>query len=499
MVTGRNTRARGTASALVAFAFAAVASAAPAPAATSSSVVGATVPSATTLDMAGCPNSTGVTQFGVVLPGSSVRTTTDCTISFGSSNDTARLRAVQADATGTAMNRVTWTTGSGGVPSMRRVDMVDANIGYAVGGSGNVIKTTDGGATWSSVSITGDTDPLYQGVHAIDANVVWVSGNGGNVWRTVDGGSNWTQFAIGETTAALEQIVVNGDRIAAAGSGDTFLFSTDAGATWTVVGTGGGNLSAVALLDGGTMLSGGLNWGVRRSTNDGASWSTVFDPGGQIESIRVAADGTIWAAGANGIVGQSSDDGVTWTNVSLPTTDHVEGIFAFDDRTAFVGTRSSVGAWTTVDGGATWTSVDTTASQDIMDVGGVSFDRLITVGFGSQIRRLAQDQPITDFAASTADWSAGSSMFGACLASVGSGAFTDGTTWSVDAAGTAGDCAAVNTDPWNAISSTPSAVARVPSTTTAGTASLRFGMRTSASQPAGDYVAHITFEVVAPA
>ena len=62
-------------------------------AATSSSVVGATVPSATTLDASGCETDTAdVTDFGVVLAGTSAVTSLDCVIGFGSSNDTAMLR-----------------------------------------------------------------------------------------------------------------------------------------------------------------------------------------------------------------------------------------------------------------------------------------------------------------------------------------------------------------------------------------------------------------------
>ena len=73
-------------------------------AATSTTVVGATVPSATQLDHATCRTGmTGVTEFGSVLPGSSAVTSAGCTITFGSSNDTSRLRIRQFDGVGQAM------------------------------------------------------------------------------------------------------------------------------------------------------------------------------------------------------------------------------------------------------------------------------------------------------------------------------------------------------------------------------------------------------------
>lgn len=74
-------------------------------AASSSTTVAATVPSATSLDIAGCATGTsGVTTFGTVLPGSSSVTTGDCVVLFGSSNDTSQLRLYQADESGVAMH-----------------------------------------------------------------------------------------------------------------------------------------------------------------------------------------------------------------------------------------------------------------------------------------------------------------------------------------------------------------------------------------------------------
>ncbi len=72
--------------------------------ASSSTVVTATVPSATTIDTAACATGAmGVTDLGVVLPASNSVSTGDCTIAFGSSNDTSMLRAFQQDGTGVAM------------------------------------------------------------------------------------------------------------------------------------------------------------------------------------------------------------------------------------------------------------------------------------------------------------------------------------------------------------------------------------------------------------
>ncbi|MCW2923666.1 MAG: hypothetical protein JWM98_1070 [Thermoleophilia bacterium] len=79
-------------------------SALPSDAATSSVVVTMDVASATTLTPGGCATATpGVTDFGIVQPGTSVTTTIDCTILFGSSNDSSSLHIAQLDGAGDAM------------------------------------------------------------------------------------------------------------------------------------------------------------------------------------------------------------------------------------------------------------------------------------------------------------------------------------------------------------------------------------------------------------
>lgn len=62
------------------------------------------VPSATNLDASGCATGAGgATSFGTVLPGTSSVSTVDCTLEWGSSNDTAMLRVYQQDGFGGAM------------------------------------------------------------------------------------------------------------------------------------------------------------------------------------------------------------------------------------------------------------------------------------------------------------------------------------------------------------------------------------------------------------
>ena len=69
---------------------------------------------------------------------------------------------------------------------MNGVSFTDANNGTAVGDSGIILRTTNGGTNWTSQS-SGTTNHLY-GVSFTDANNGTVVGANGTILRTTTGG-----------------------------------------------------------------------------------------------------------------------------------------------------------------------------------------------------------------------------------------------------------------------------------------------------------------------
>ncbi len=114
--------------------------------ATSSTVVGATVPSATFIDDAGCPPfTTGITEFGTVMPGSSSVTSLDCSVVFGSSNDTSMLRIAQQDRLGTGMWRLTDGTLDTGAFGSPNGYVTDPYVGFFTNQGHAAARASDGG------------------------------------------------------------------------------------------------------------------------------------------------------------------------------------------------------------------------------------------------------------------------------------------------------------------------------------------------------------------
>jgi photosystem II stability/assembly factor-like uncharacterized protein len=90
---------------------------------------------------------------------------------------------------GSTWSTVYWTAGS-----LMAVDFPTATIGYVVGISGQRIKTTDGGITWAPL-----TNPLrinWWDVDFINADTGWIVGENASIYRTNDGGLTWdAQYA----------------------------------------------------------------------------------------------------------------------------------------------------------------------------------------------------------------------------------------------------------------------------------------------------------------
>lgn len=121
-----------------------------------------------------------------------------------------------------------WSTQSlpEGAPVPLDIQFVDAHRGWLVGtddevGEGWLLRTTDGGSTWSRVTLPRD-DALYA-VHFLDATRGWAGGDG--LWATGDGGATWRKVAAGDIRAIA---ALAGDRVWGFGTGT--LISTVDGA-----------------------------------------------------------------------------------------------------------------------------------------------------------------------------------------------------------------------------------------------------------------------------
>ena len=99
-----------------------------------------------------------------------------------------------------------------------------------------IFRTTDGGKTWTQVHQGGVAGPPLL---AKDGTLYWVRSPYGGIVKTNDGGLTWTQASRDGTVNISAPYVVElpDGRLAAAG-GRTVVISSDKGATWRAIGPG---------------------------------------------------------------------------------------------------------------------------------------------------------------------------------------------------------------------------------------------------------------------
>ena len=250
--------------------------------------------------------------------------------------------------------------------TLRSVQFLDANNGFVVGTSATkMAKTTDGGTTWT-------VDPLlpattYYDVEAFSTSRIIVGGTtntGANIRWTSDAGATWNPVAAGTSTiyslAFFDTLV----GFAGSSSGNSFK-TTDGGATWNPMVTGAGTTSTFysVLLDGSKLYLADDDSLLFVSSDSGATFSRInYLPAGMTNKIMRAvgvSDSNIFVVGDNGYFIKSTDNGATWnSNSKVVASGFVQGIWGNDSgKIISIGTSNPGHVLVSDDFGQTFTPV----------------------------------------------------------------------------------------------------------------------------------------------
>lgn len=208
-----------------------------------------------------------------------------------------------------------------------------------------VLKSTDGGSTWSTTPITFTTNQKRRTnrllKHPSNDNMIYASASDGKVYQTTDGGLTWPSIFSGIEFVSME--FKPGDPTIMYGStrAGKIYRSTNSGSNWTEVLAVSGALRVqlAVTADDDTYVYAvvansvrGLE-GVYLSTNSGATFTKVFDG----------------SVSGNNIMGSSCDGTVTG---GQGTYDICIAADPTNANTLFVG---GINTWKSVDGGSSWT------------------------------------------------------------------------------------------------------------------------------------------------
>src|SRR4051794_20793752 len=271
---------------------------------------------------------------------------------------------------------------------------LQGNRGYAVGEFGTMLRTDDGGATWTGVP-TGLTEDLDT-VRMISPDSVVIAG-GCPVRRSDDGGKTfrrlpWTASderctagvaALAFPTPAVGYLLLHNGNV---------LRSSDSGRTWArrtaIPGTPA--TSAASRVDptdlvltseqvGFASTSGG---NLFRTEDGGSTWTPAVDEPWAIRTVTFPTPDIGYASGDAAAVLRTTDGGRTWAEQALPAdAGGLASVRCAGPATCMGVTRQGDRLVRTADGGATWASL-APSTQALRAVAPISPSQAVAVGEG---------------------------------------------------------------------------------------------------------------------
>jgi photosystem II stability/assembly factor-like uncharacterized protein len=263
--------------------------------------------------------------------------------------------------------------------------------GYAVGGFGTLVRTDDGGSTWSGI-ITGVGSARLTDVDAVDANTV-VVGGGCILRRSTDGGTSFQRlpFTSSERNCPAEVrafsfpspdtgyvLVSDGTMLRTDDGGRTFSRKT--AVPGTLAGAGIAEPSDIFFTSATRGFASTRQGNLYRTTDGAESWTLVANDAAGFNDINFIGT-TGFAVGPSNNLHRSDDNGDMWTKRPLAGAPvrTLLSISCADPATCLIATEQGDVLIRTTDGGDTGSAV-TPSTLRIFAVGFSSATRAVAVG-----------------------------------------------------------------------------------------------------------------------
>lgn len=226
--------------------------------------------------------------------------------------------------------------------------------------NGTILKTTDGGAGWTTLLST--VNERFGNLYFHDEQRgIAVTPDADNqrkalVYRTSDGGATWSRnpealaarFPVDNTLTFFDE---NNGWFASSNSGgsnpsDATIFrTTDGGASWTEIGVSAQNISSISFTgDGRGFCVDDVSGVVRRSVNSGGSWRAAFFPMAGNRNFDVQAfsgSEVVWIFNDE-YAWISGDLGGSWKKTALMAAGVLQDAVFIDSLTGWVVSKSGI-------------------------------------------------------------------------------------------------------------------------------------------------------------
>jgi photosystem II stability/assembly factor-like uncharacterized protein len=258
--------------------------------------------------------------------------------------------------------------------TLTRLFFLDAKLGWAVGHSGIVLSSTDGGEHWvkqldgkqaAALEINaaraeggspqrlanadrfehdGPDKPFF-GIYFLDAKNGFVTGAYGLAFATDDGGQTW-QSIIGriDNSKGLHLYFINqdGNDIYISGEQGVLYRSTDRGKQFKVVNSPSrGTYFGIVFPKPGQLIAFGLRGSAFKSIDAGIHWDKIELPAITVTAGLRLSDGSVVLSNEYGQLIRSHDDGATFQPIpQTQTTSVVSLVEASDGHLILAGARN---------------------------------------------------------------------------------------------------------------------------------------------------------------
>jgi len=233
------------------------------------------------------------------------------------------------------------------------VSFVDDNLGMAVGNAGMILKTTDGGQTWTILESNTREDLLA--VSFVNANVAYVSGTSRTIMKTTDGGNSWINLSTILTVNQNFRCVHFVDTQVGWMSARNYMLKTlDGGNSWSLYRQYDPfDIYTIFALSADRCFWVGFG-GINRTTNGGQSWTSASGVpyAYSYNDIFFINQNEGWTVGDGGVLLKTTDGGDSW--IALPNLGFAYGGRLFFKNQNLGWVASYDGILKTTDGGNTW-------------------------------------------------------------------------------------------------------------------------------------------------
>jgi len=202
---------------------------------------------------------------------------------------------------------------------------------FAFGNGWPLHVSRDGGATWTNLG-----QPLVSLTFGLAGTLFGAPYDENGVLKSIDGGLHWTQA--GALDDRIRQVLAANGRLYAAGRLGVWI-STDNGAHWRPSSRGLSARNVGDLTESGSVLYATFTEGALASRTDGTSWRELEsdEPDARIVRFLTAGPNAIYALQVQGEFERSTfvrsrDGGTTWTELASPGLGGIFSSFAADPR-----------------------------------------------------------------------------------------------------------------------------------------------------------------------